>query len=163
MVAAAGFLLASCAGEDQFVPCPNAAILEDASRITLFKPGGGHDASNLRVEAALYQTMSRCDIDDEGIDTGVWIRGEALVGANSDEREFVIPIFVSVTDKKEKIIQKEVVEIELDFDSDQQRIIFSDWLDDVYVPLPGELLGSDLEVVVGFQLTQEQLEYNRSR
>ena len=71
--------------------------------------------------------------------------------------------FVAVTRRDIGVIHRETFPLNVRFDSDQDRRYFTDTIDAISIPRAEEdTSGANFEILVGFELTDEQLAYNRS-
>ena len=163
--AAAGFLyvvLGGCGlfGDDVPLPCPRVMMLGDAQQVTVFRPGPGRDLTDVLHEGEITGVQAVCEYDDDGyVDVDVAIvmilsRGPAM---EDDMGRF--EYFVAVTDPEDRILAKEIFGVDVEFpvalmrvavtEAVSQRIFFRDRPD-----------ARGHRVIVGFQLTREQLEYH---
>jgi hypothetical protein len=87
----------------------------------------------------------------------------AGIGPAADDRKTVFDYFVSVTDESLNILQKEFFRFPVEFPGNRTRITVEDEKVALDIPLKAGQDGSHFEIFIGFQLSQEQLEYNRRR
>ncbi len=162
-------LLGACAAlqEDPFAkkavgPCPSVLILRETATAAVFRPGGAADPADVayRVELAPVRSVCRYNNDDTEIEVDIEIEVTAERGPAAEGGELTIPYFVAVVAPGDRILAKGVFEIELGFGRSQARATARQRTKREIVP--GEkLTGADFEVLMGLQLTPEQLDYNR--
>jgi hypothetical protein len=75
-------------------------------------------------------------------------------------RKGQLTYFVAVIDRQQAILTKRDFVIDLDFPAAQSRLEITEQLEEV-IPLPKEASGADYGIVIGFELTPEELQYNR--
>jgi hypothetical protein len=161
--------LAACAGGESALapPCPDIVVVRDIASATQFKPGAGRDLTDVVLEATIAGFDGFCETDlDEG-ETGEVTVELRLVfsvsrGPANAERKGAFSYFVAVADRNDNPVRKHVFDSEVEFPGNRNRIAPFEELA-LQIPLkPGEN-GADYNVLIGFQLTPEQLEYNRSQ
>jgi len=84
-------------------------------------------------------------------------RGPASRGAEAN-----FPFFVAVTDRDQNILAKEVFDSVVEFPEGRRRAgVFEEV--EQQIALRDEETGDDYEIIVGFQLSRDQLDRNRAR
>jgi hypothetical protein len=141
-------------------PCPEAGIVPEAGRLVVFRPGEGRDVTDVDFEARLPQIAVGCSYDSSGVEveTEVTIFGQR--GPANTTRKAQVRYFVAILDPGKAIIAKETFATELEFPPNLNRGQTREELIQ-RIPLPRGVSGAPYTVVVGFQLTREQLDYNR--
>lgn len=166
---AALIFLGACAGlqDDPFAkppvgPCPSVLILRDAATAVVFRPGGTADPADVayRLELAPVKSICRYNGDDTEIEVDVEIEVTALSGPAATGGKLAIPYFVAVIAPGDRILAKGSFEVGLRFGQGQARATARQRTKRKIVP-GAELTGADFEVLMGLQLTPEQLDYNR--
>ena len=169
---AAGLLLTGCQGvrdtfgtpEQNPGPCPNALSLYDAHRLVEMQ-GEALIFENVGFTGEILNVASLCRYTDRRADPiememGVRLafgRGPAAVG---DTHTY--ELFVAVTRTDRAIIHREVFPITVTFEPGQDRVEFIEAFDRIAIPrAEADTSGVNFEVIVGFELTEEQLEFNR--
>jgi len=160
---ALALLLSSCSWFRKEPPaaCPRLGIVGDAADLIRYRPGGGHDITDQLFTAQIRDVGGDCRVDkaSANIDLKVSIvgeRGAALTAPQGD-----IEYFVAVTGPGDQILAKETFHTRLDF-SGRNRVGVAEELTQ-RIPLPA---GSDpgaYHILVGFQLTPDELAENRRR
>ncbi len=160
-------------GQDVPPPaCPNVAVLPDAKDIVKFRPGQGRDLIDILYESELTNLSQSCvyDIDEntgEGtltVEIGVFI--DIARGPANRDRKAEFAYFIVITDQSKKVLNKQRFPVKVAFPGNLSRLT---WADDpdapaiVLIPLKGGKIGRDFNIFVGFQLSPEELEFNRRR
>ncbi len=177
IVAAATAILAlgGCAlfSKGNVVPsCPVIKVPMDAESVTKFRPGSGRDIIDIDFEGEIlgHKSTDFCDydIDDEtGLGTMTVVltpRFQATRGAANKNRKANFTYFVTLTDADKKPIVKQAFPIGVEFPGSSSKVTFED--EDVVelsVPLKKKQRGKHFKIYIGFQLSKEQLEFNRRR
>ena len=74
------------------------------------------------------------------------------------------PVFVTVTRRDKSVLAKEKFNIEVAWPAGKDIVRHTETIPGIVIPRANETVsGSNFEVFVGFDLTPEQLAYNRSR
>lgn len=163
---AAALGLAACAGPD-YDPnlpqgCPQVSVLRDASEVTLFD-GAGRDLTDIVARAAIGDYQGECDYIDDPARVEVTLllpivaeRGPAADGP------VTVDYFVSVIDPDARVLGKQVFSTTIEFESGVARGGSVEELAQ-RIPLPSLASGESHGIIIGFQLTPEQLRYNREQ
>jgi len=143
-------------------PCPPASILSDASELTLFAPNRGQDLTDVTFRASIERVGTVCEYtrarDVVTSTTGVRLVVTRGPAAQSDQSAVVF--FVAVVDKEQTILARERFESTFSFQANQRQAGVVEEIEQV-IPIREGLRGLDYEILVGFELTPEQLEFNR--
>ena len=142
--------------------CPRINILGEANRITVFAPGGGRDLTDVEYTAEFRAIESDCDLDkgDRIVEASTEFQVVATRGPAARNRQIELPIFVALT-RADGVVDKRQYPLKIIFPQGEDRIAVFDAIEGTRIYLdPGES-GSEYEILVGFQLTRNQLEYNR--
>lgn len=167
---AAGLMLASCGSNavtraldtrDNAGPCPPAAILYDASRIVEME-GEGNNYTNITYTGELNDIDLFCRyIDDQPLRADLVIDMAFGKGPNATANRHTYTYWVAVTRRSSKVLAKEYFTVDVDFggrDVAAQQVE----IDDIVIPRADSTIsGSNFEVIVGFELTDQQLTFNR--
>lgn len=166
----AAIVLAACQrGPERLPPaCPEIAIVQDLAELTLFAPGPGRDLIDVTLEAKIVEFGGFCDTDideDEGtgnVEVDLELLFEATRGPASTSRAAKVTYFIAIADRNENILARETFESDLEFEGNRNRIAYIEELTQ-NIPIVAGKRGEDFKVFVGFQLTDEQLKFNRNK
>jgi hypothetical protein len=173
-LAASSVLALSAAGcstsSDSRPACPDVLVLADAATMTAFVPDRGTDVLDVDHEVAIADVLSGCKIDRSDRAHPVLTVAVAPVlvvnrGPANTDGQAAFSFFVSVVSRSDSIANKNEFPVTVTFEGNRNRVVLRE--DDppvtVNIPLVGGPAPLDYEVLVGLQLTPQQLEYNQAR
>ena len=140
-------------------PCPYAASLNNADRLVRFT-GAGHDLTDVAFDAKIAKITGDCGVNENLISVTMKIdfvaqRGQALSG---DQAPF--SYIVAILDPAGQVIARQVFATGIVF-SGKPRAGISEELDQE-IPLQAGYRAQDYQIYVGFELTKDELAYNRT-
>lgn len=143
-------------------PCPNVGVLDQADRITVFN-GQGEDITDVEVRAELNKVVTQCEynLDDSTITYDLAFDGVAELGPGATSRTQNLPVFVAVTRRFGKLVKKETMTLPVTFEAGEAKLRFTKTLEGNEIPYGKGADGRIYYILVGFQLTKDQLAYNR--
>lgn len=159
-------VLAGCAGADYdpTLPqgCPQVSVLRDASEVTVFD-GTGRDLTDVVARAAIGNYQGECDYvaDPDRVEVTLILPIVAERGPAA-EGPVTVDYFVSVIDPDARVLGKQVFSTEIEFEPGVNRGGSIEELAQ-RIPLPSLGVGESYGIIIGFQLTPEQLRWNRQQ
>lgn len=143
-------------------PCPAVGVLAGTDRITVFN-GSGRDLTDVVLTAEIDKAATTCeyDTDDHTISVDIAFNGSAEMGPAATSSDMNLKGFLAITRTDGKLVNKTVYDIPLSFDKNTRKMRFLKSIDGTVVPYGGTVNGSIYEMLVGFQVTKEQLDDNR--
>lgn len=174
LLAALGLVLAACGGrgeetEQQVVfesppapptGCPNVSVLAGAESVTQFGPGGGTSPSNVTARGLIGDFEGECTYSENSVVVELDL---PIIGATGPAggAAAAYEYFVAVLSPTNRVLGKEVFVTTVDFGDTGNGAVLEE-LEQV-IPLPnGAATGNRYSILVGFQLTPQQLQYNRA-
>lgn len=163
---AASLLLAGCASDRNPLEvtaqrCPALAVLGGTGSLTQFA-GEGRETADVFLEATIADLALECDQSDDVTSSVafnvVGTRGPAMQGAS----EVTLPFFVAVLRDNSIVVAKRIYETRLVFGPEDQRASTREELRQ-YLPTIEQARRYNYEILVGFQLSQDELSYNLLR
>ncbi len=163
-------LLAACGSTSEqkaaFVashPCPRIAVLGGAEQVVVFD-GRGTDITNVVARAEIQKSALTCeyDSDEKTISMDLGFNGLAELGPAATGPELHLRGFVAVTRGDNSVIRKTFVDVPVVFEKGSQKMHFVSTLEDNVLSYTNSVDGSAYEILVGFQLSPEQLAYNKA-
>ncbi len=169
-VLAAGMLLAACGSNplsraldsrQNAGPCPPAAALYDASRI-VETTGESQVYSNIAYTGEITGVNLICRyVDDQPLRAELEVDFAFGKGPQATSNSHQYRYWVAVTRRSAKVLAKQYFTVDANFSGGpldgRQEVI-----QDIIVPRADDTIsGSNFEIVVGFDLTDEQLAFNR--
>ena len=163
-VAALGLLAAGCGlfSKDTVYRCPAVFILEDAKDLTRFKPGPGRDITDILFEAEIVDFKGGCDYDEGAAEIDLLVQIRVERGPANKNREISFDYFVAIPAFQSQPEGKRVLPVKGAFEDNKTRLVYQDELT-MTIPVKAPTDGAGLEIVLGFQLTPDELKFNRSR
>jgi hypothetical protein len=164
-LAATAAVLGGCgASGDQFPPpCPAAAILGDAADLTRYR-GAGQDLTDMVLSGRITGLSGSCKRTSQGavVLTTVKVTLELTRGPAAPGRTVNAAYFVALT-RGETILAKQVFPLSAEFAPNAERVRLTG--DEVEVPVPnrGSEGAAAYRILVGFELTPQELATNRRR
>jgi hypothetical protein len=150
--------------EKSFDACPHIAVISELSQLYRFTPSSSTDPNKLESSVQTLLLEENCVVigDEMKIQLTFGFRGEIGPKAKvkpEDRTSFSYPYFIAITKGRNEIITKRIHAITMAYDADQNTIITQDIVDET---LPSDINSDDVKILIGFQLTPEQLTYNRN-
>ncbi|HUN51988.1 MAG TPA: hypothetical protein VMU42_12760 [Candidatus Sulfotelmatobacter sp.] len=162
----AGFALSGCSWFDKGPKvCPRVSILADAAQMTDYRPGGGRDVTDIVFQGEVSSVSAECkyDKDDKVINMTTTLTLVAERGAAPLKGDVNLPFFVAVIDRKtQKVLNKNIFQSPVPFPPGHRRSGVSEEISE-RIPVTAGHTIVDYEILVGLQLTEEQLEINRKQ
>jgi len=163
-------LLAGCAAydslftymrSDKSILCPDAAVLANTASLPAFSPGAESDPSGVIYKIAMTNVTTRCSYSksEKTADARLRVFFHAQRPPGGGESSYRVPYYVALTSGGE-ILEKKIYWLEFAFSagtvSQDSEVI----VDSTLVKYAKEKTAYDYHLLVGFQLTKAQLDYN---
>lgn len=156
-----GFLAACGADDLSFAPvCPPVSIEPVLGDYYTYagKPG---QFSSLVVHASLTKVIGECAAAGrKNVHTRMGIHAVVMRGPAMKQETVTLPWFIAVV-RGEKIVGKHVFTIDVTFPAGVNRVEVDSPLATIDLPIKPQNMVGEYAFSVGFQLTHEQLDYNR--
>ncbi len=164
LVAAAAMILAACGAisREPPGPCPRVSIVSDASQLTQFRDGPGEDLIDILYNADITRIDMSCTYNRAGteVDSTSSIRMLVARGPASNVTEATVSFFVAIVDENQVVIGRERFTSTFILQRSQRRSGVVEEIAQI-IPMPPGLTGANYEILIGFELTDAQLAYNR--
>ena len=138
------------------------SIVSEGQRLTQFRSGPGRDITDIALEAQISGFESTCTFADKNQVAVVTVllglvatRGPASQGEVTGD----VPFFVAVVNRDQQIVAKEEFSTRFGFRQGVRNVTVTEELVQ-RIPLNGRTT-RDYEIMVGLQLTSEQLDHVR--
>jgi len=141
-------------------PCPVAFALHDASRMVEFK--GKESYKNVGFTAEITNVRSVCRYyGEQPIVADLDMEMSFGRGPAAAHSAATYQYFVSVTRKDIEVIKKETFPITVTFPPNVNTVNVMESVGQIIIPRANEnTSGANFEIIVGFELTQEQIAFN---
>lgn len=141
--------------------CPSIGTLEDARTLTRFEPGVGTNPSAARLQVRIADAVpTSCAISGANGVVEMQVRFDLSQPASASGERTGFGYFVAISDPDSRIIAREGFELAMTFPDDRTRASATDDIVTT-IPLPPGARLEDYRLLVGLQLTPEELDYNR--
>lgn len=161
-------VLASCAGNKASSstpnagPCPSARVLWDAARFVEIRDNNQR-YENVGFTGEVRRVTGLCRyVGDDPIVMKIDIdfgfgKGPAATGATHNYR-----YFVAVTRRDLAVVSKQYFDFPVEFRRGEDRMSGRQTIPEIVIPRASDQIsGANFEILVGFELTPEQLQFNR--
>ncbi|UUX48718.1 hypothetical protein NUH88_15040 [Nisaea acidiphila] len=157
-------LVAACSSDDGPPPgCPRTDFVTDLDHVTVFTDGAVGDLTDVRFDARFGSLSAVCNFDSDALAMDIGFQVVATRGPANRDNKADVTYFLAIADETGAVIAKEVFEASLPFKGNLRRVAITDEFEPT-IPYPANRLTlNNYRVMIGFQLTQEQLAYNRSQ
>ena len=146
--------------------CPQVSVRPDLRHLVEFyNPDKPVDASKIS-EVTITNVTNVCRIENGALVMQIDLSLDGKTGPKArvkpnDKPSFAYPYFVAVTDTQGNVLSKEIFAASIAYGAAQNELkqtesIFQN------MPFPDATIGKTYSVIVGFQLTPEQLTYNQA-
>jgi hypothetical protein len=144
-------------------PCPLMGVLYDTARVVKFNQPNVQRYANIEYTGEMQGVRGLCRyVDSDPIRMNMEIemafgRGPA---ATSDRQTY--RYWVAVTRRGRAPIEKVYFDVDVRFPRGQQVVTVQERIDEIVIPRANaDISGENFEILVGFELTPEQLQFNR--
>jgi hypothetical protein len=144
-------------------PCPLMGVLYDSSRIVSFAQPGNQRYANIAYTGEMQGVRGLCRyVEADPIDMTMEVemafgRGPAATGDTQTYR-----YWVAVARRGRAPIEKAYFDVEVRFPRGQTVVTRTEDIGRIVIPRANEeISGENFEILVGFELTPEQLQFNR--
>ena len=144
-------------------PCPLMGVLYDSARVVDFAAPNEHRYANIEFTGEMQGIHGLCRyVDTDPITMSVDIdmafgRGPA---ATSDRQTY--RYWVAVTRRGIAPIEKQYFDVDVRFPRNEVVVTRTERIERIVIPrATADLSGENFEILVGFELTPEQLQFNR--
>jgi hypothetical protein len=144
-------------------PCPLMGVLYDSSRLVAFADASNQRYANISHTGEMQGIRGLCRyVEADPITMSIEVdmafgRGPAA----TDNRE-TYRYWVAVARRGRAPIEKVYFDVDVRWDRDQQVVTRTEQIENIVIPRANpEISGENFEILVGFELTPEQLQFNR--
>jgi hypothetical protein len=143
-------------------PCPVAGVLYDANRVAEINGLERHENVGFTGQIEAVRGFCRY-INDNPITMEIEIDFAFGKGPKAEGDSHTYPYFVSVTRRDRSVLAKDLSSIKVTFPRGADIVRRTEKVDGIVSPrATSTVSGTNFEVIVGFDLTPEELAYNRS-
>jgi hypothetical protein len=161
-VLAATAVLAGCNRNRAEPACPGGYVPSDASKVTRFRDGPGRDLTDIVNEGQIQDILIQCQYRKNIVDIDLQIAVLAARGPADRSRVAEFQYFVAIVDPQQNILAKEPFSVRFEFNDNRTQLGKIEEISP-RLPLPDPSKADTYRVVVGFQLTPDELAWNRKQ
>lgn len=154
--------LAGCSGRT--LPCPAVNVLREASSVTKFTPGQPADPRNAQYVGQVADAKLSCSYDPQTFERLEVALGVQIVAERNQALQIPaaeLQYFVAIVDLQGTVLAKREFPLRLPFPGGSAKASKVEEIREI-IPLKYPQNGGSLQVWVGFQLSDAELEYNRA-
>ncbi|WP_242390512.1 hypothetical protein [Pararhodospirillum photometricum] len=157
-------LSAGCSAFSREEPraCPQVRVDAATAGLTVFRDGPGRDLTDVELQGSFAGYEGTCAYGKTGVTVEMVLSFAVGLGPAAATRESTFQYFVALPRYFPEPAAKRVYTVGVSFPANVDRVIVRDEKLSVHIPLEPGATAEGQDVYVGFQLTPEQLEYNRS-
>ncbi len=157
-------LLALAGCSQKIVVCPIPAILADTSSITVMRPGTAPDLANELYTVTMTNAEADCVYNQSTavVRASMDLSFHASRAPSRDGATYSVPYFV-VVHENSKIFAKRLYILRLSFAPGAATADIKQSPDDTSIKISNGKLPWNYQLLAGFQLTPEQMAYNKKK
>ncbi len=146
-------------------PCPQIKIIDELSSLSDFKNPKSPKENQLISRVDILKAQSKCKLSSKSAVIDLKLTFKGTLGTkgrirNSDKPFFSYPFFIAITSPSGEIMAKEIFAASLTYGSGENEHIYFENLRQI-IPIKSKDIAKYYKILVGFQLTSDQLAYNR--
>jgi len=151
-----------CGSKPKDPPCPKVYMVDETTQLTRFRPGPGHDLTDVQFEAEISGYTGSCEYADRMLTIQLNVGFAVRRGPANENREAKFEYFVAIPKLFPKPVGKRIFDVALQFPQNQRLAQFRDEIE-LDVPIDNKAAGPANEIYIGLQLSPEELDFNRKR
>ncbi len=146
-------------------PCPKVELVDDLSSLSDFSDPKKQVKENLISRVDLRSAESTCKLSSKSAVVDLKLIFNGTLGKkgrkkSSDKPFFSYPFFVAVTAPNGKIMAKEIFAASITYNANENKHTYFEKLRQI-IPIKSKDMARHYKVLIGFQVTPDQLAYNR--
>jgi hypothetical protein len=143
------------------VACPNVHVLKSLGEFVRFAPELGHDLTDVATEAWIERVGGDCILENGEYIVDLSIGIIARRGPANRKGSMDLRYFVAVSDRQDNILQRQSFQTSALFGAFKSTT-FTDALE-LRIPVAKGVDGDAYTIFVGFELSPDELRYNRQK
>lgn len=145
--------------------CPQVAVVEELKSLTQFEVPAAPTPGEKISTVAMTGLDTKCTVTENTVAVDIAVRFDGALGPraidwNAPSRSFAYPYFIAVTTPTGEILSKEVFAATIRYDQGETAITQQEKTRQV-IPLREDSKPGQYEILIGFQLTEDELNYAR--
>jgi hypothetical protein len=149
--------------------CPKSWVIADAANLVRFGKGSGRDLTDVDYEGQIIGVRLACTTNMDKktgvgtLDVEVNVLFDATRGPANRDRKGLFKYFISVSDNDRKILYREAFAMPVEFPGNRTRLQIQGDTITLQLPIEPKRTSSYYLIFTGYELTREELEFNRTR
>ncbi len=139
--------------------CPRVGVLADASQLIQF--AGTADLGGPVFRAEMVNAAANCDYRRKHVQMALAVQVHAMRQVAGGANVYPSRYFVAVVGAGERILTKQTFDLPIAFENGKRQAVLRDSVEEIRIPVKSKEAGATYEVLVGFELTPDQVIYNR--
>jgi len=135
--------------------CPSISILADAARLALVQSG------KVDLKAEIVTPELDCSVAGSTARSNMSFMVKSAIAPEASVGARTVPYFVAVISNGQ-VIEKKIFELNLPFAGSDRQVFVKETIARIDIPIASGKQAEDYSVTIGFQLTEEQVAYNRT-
>ena len=153
-----GFGCASSSTEMNY--CPKVGLISDLDRVAVIEGADNKSKPNILFSSKIYRLGTKCKVSTEGITISIVFDLSSKLSRYDTPTDVDIKYLVATIDPNGLILAKEVYQTTVNFMDGVQTARNTQEVE-VFMPSPGNIDLRKHKILIGFELTKSQLQYNR--
>jgi len=146
--------------------CPAVDIVGELSSLSEFTNPQNPIEKNMISRVQISESSSLCEYTTKSVTVDLKLTFDGILGQqgrinSNDKPFFTYPFFIAVVSPSGKILAKEIFAASMTYDQGKDHQLYYESLRQI-IPVKGKRNGARHKIMVGFQLSPEQLAYNRA-
>nr|WP_314072445.1 hypothetical protein [uncultured Roseococcus sp.] len=145
--------------------CPSLTLPADLADLTRYRPGSPPDLSSVVLDARVTGVDASCRRGrrDQSVDATISMRFQIDRGPAAPSRAVQLPWFIALLDADNNVINRQSFVLPAQFGVNTTRAAVGSRPVEISFPVNQQRRAQDYRIMVGFQLTEEELAQNRRR
>lgn len=144
--------------------CPEVRIVSDLNQVHQFvdaaKPSPAQAISTIRMT----DVQNQCSVADNNMVLDLTLAFDGIAGPKarakpSDKPSFAYPYFIAITNNQGSIVAKEIFAVTMAYEKGKNERTYSETIRQM---IPANESLKNYKVLIGFQLSEQELAYNRT-
>ena len=140
--------------------CPKVGVASDLDRVTKIEFAANQSKSNILLSSKIQRLRTRCTASADGITISIVFDLFSKLSRYDIPTDVDLRYLIATIDPSDQILAKEIYKTTVSFMDGTQTARNTQEVE-VFIPSPLEIDFRNYKVLVGFELTEVQLRYNR--
>tara|TARA_B100000575_G_scaffold212666_1_gene173497 strand:+ start:44 stop:568 length:525 start_codon:yes stop_codon:yes gene_type:complete len=153
-----GFGCASSSNEMAY--CPKVGVISNLDRVTEIEVAASQSKSNILLSSKIHRLGTKCKASNDGITISLVFDLSSKLSRYDIPTDVDLRYLIAIIDPNDQILAKQVYKTTVSF-MDGIQITRNTQEVEVFIPSSGDEDFRKHKVLVGFELTEAQLQFNR--